>query len=179
MHLRVDRIPTPVVVLLHGLGRSSRSMRPVASRLEARGYRVVNLGYPSRSATIGVLASSVAREVERRVTDGPMHFVTHSLGGILLRVAVAEGHIPLERVGRVVMLGPPNGGSHVADAFVRSPLKWIYRGITGPAGPELGVARDGILQTLPALPFETGIIAGSRSVNLFLSLMLRVRMTAR
>jgi triacylglycerol lipase len=161
------------VVLLHGLGRSPRSMRPVATTLGAHGYRVFNLGYRSRSARIGVLAEAVARDVAAIPSSGPLHFVTHSLGGVLLRVAVADGHIPLARIGRVVMLGPPNGGSHVADVFIRGRvLRYLYRALTGPAGLELGVESAGVIATLPVLPFETGIIAGSRSVNPFLSFVL-------
>lgn len=148
-------------------------MRPVANALTARGYRVVNLGYRSRSGSIRALASSVARDVQAIASDAPMHFVTHSLGGILLRVAVADGHLPLDRIGRVVMLGPPNGGSQVADALAsRKSVGMLYRLVTGPAGLELGVESNSVVATLPPLPFETGIIAGSRSVNPLLSLFL-------
>lgn len=161
------------VVLLHGLGRSPRSMRPVARALTARGYLVFNLGYHSRSANIRRLAEAVARDVAAIPSGRPLHFVTHSLGGILLRVAVADGHIPLARVGRVVMLGPPNGGSQVADAFSSGRmLRYFYQALMGPAGLELGVDSAGVIGMLPPLPFETGIIAGSRSVNPLLSLVL-------
>jgi pimeloyl-ACP methyl ester carboxylesterase len=163
----------PSVVLLHGLGRTSRSMRPVALALEARGYRVFNLGYPSRSGDVAALAAHVARQVLALPTDAPLHFITHSLGGILLRVAVANGSVPLERIGRVVMLGPPNGGSEVADAFTRSSVVGaFYRLTTGPAGLELGISERGVVANLPPLPFEAGVIAGSRSVNPILSLFI-------
>lgn len=161
------------VVLLHGLARTARSMRPVARTLEARGFRVVNLDYPSRSGDIRTLAHGVAHDVARIDSGGPMHFVTHSLGGVLLRVAAAEGLIPAERIARVVMLAPPNGGSHVVDALARRPsFSRVYRWAMGPVGPELGVEGDAIARSLPPLPFETGIIAGSRSVNPLLSRLL-------
>lgn len=161
------------VVLLHGLGRSPNSMRPVARALTARGYLVFNIGYRSRSAKVSTLAEGVARDVGAIPSSGPLHFVTHSLGGVLLRVAVANSLIPLARIGRVVMLGPPNGGSQIADVFARGGfLRSLYRAVTGPAGLELGVETAGVIGTLPALPFETGIIAGSRSVNPLLSLVL-------
>jgi hypothetical protein len=148
-------------------------MRPVARALGAHGYRVFNLGYRSRSASIRVLAEAVGRDVAAIASGGPLHFVTHSLGGVLLRVAVADGHITLDRIGRVVMLGPPNGGSQVADVFSHGRiLRYLYRALTGPAGLELGVKSAGVIGALPALPFETGIIAGSRSVNPLLSLVL-------
>jgi triacylglycerol lipase len=161
------------VVLLHGLGRSPRSMRPVARALTTHGYLVFNLGYRSRSAKIRTLAESVARDVATIPSSRTLHFVTHSLGGVLLRVAVAYGNIPLARIGRVVMLGPPNGGSQIADVFNRGGiLRNLYRAVMGPAGLELGVDSAGVIGTLPPLQFETGIIAGSRSVNPLLSLVL-------
>jgi pimeloyl-ACP methyl ester carboxylesterase len=161
------------VVLLHGLGRTSRSMRPLASALEARSFRVFNLAYPSRTAGVGALAADVARQI-RDIDDAePLHFITHSLGGILLRVAVANDDLPLDRIDRVVMLGPPNGGSHVPDAFSRWRISGaLYRFVTGPAGLELGIGDDSIISRLPPLPFDAGIIAGSRSVNPVLSLFL-------
>jgi len=148
-------------------------MRPLASALEARGFRVFNLAYPSRTAGVGALAADVARQVRDIDAAEPLHFITHSLGGILLRVAVAKDDLPLDRVGRVVMLGPPNGGSHVPDAFNRWRISGaLYRFVTGPAGLELGIGGDGIVSRLPPLPFDAGIIAGSRSVNPVLSLFL-------
>ncbi|MEO8334814.1 MAG: alpha/beta fold hydrolase [bacterium] len=161
------------VVLLHGLGRTPRSMDPLAAALEGRGFHAFNLGYPSRSAGVRALAEMVAQQVRAVDDDRPLHFITHSLGGILLRVAVASGDLPLERVGRVVMLGPPNGGSHVPDAFSRWRISGaLYRFVTGPAGLELGIGEGSIVGELPPLPFDAGIIAGSRSVNPVLSLLL-------
>lgn len=159
------------VVLLHGLGRSRRSMQPMARALMANGYRVHNIGYESRSAGIASLATRVARIIAGIEPGTSLHFVTHSLGGILLRVAVSQQLLPLHRIVRVVMLGPPNQGSEVADALSRLPVvRTVYRLGTGPAGRELGVF--GIAGQLPPLPFDTGIIAGSRSVNPLLSLLL-------
>src|SRR5262245_62019358 len=92
------------VVLLHGLGRTSRSMQPLATALARQGYRVLNLRYPSRTAPTADLALGIAAQIERDAPDGCLHFVTHSMGGILLRVGVAVGAIPVERIARVVML---------------------------------------------------------------------------
>ncbi len=148
-------------------------MRPLASMLETRGFRVFNLAYPSRTAGVRALAWHVAQQVRDIDDTKPFHFITHSLGGILLRVAVANGDLPLEHIKRVVMLGPPNGGSHVPDAFGRWKISGaLYRFVTGPAGLELGIGAGSIVGELPPLPFEAGIIAGSRSVNRLLSLFL-------
>ena len=76
-------------VLLHGLGRSAFSMRPVARRLAAHGYEVFNVGYPSTTASIPVLATDVAARLATWHPEQPLDFITHSLGGILVRYAVS------------------------------------------------------------------------------------------
>ena len=160
-------------VLLHGLGRTARSMRPLERALRRRGYTVLNLGYRSRQADIAGLAASVARRLRDWEGGRPLDFITHSLGGILVRVAVAEGWLSADRIRRVVMLGPPNGGSELVDILPALPLLGgLYRLVTGPAGLELGTAVNGVPARLPPVPFEVGIIAGNRSLNPVFSAML-------
>lgn len=148
---------TECVVLLHGLGRTQLSMMLLEHSLEKAGYTVWNEGYASRSATVEVLSSVVGEAIEacRAHRPAKIHFVTHSLGGILVRQyfrdhAVAEA-------GRVVMLAPPNRGSAIVDA---NRERWWFRWFTGPAGQQLGTAADSLPNTLPPLPLEVGIIAG-------------------
>lgn len=161
------------VVLLHGLGRSPRSMRPLQRALEASEYVVLNCGYRSRSGDIATLAADVADRVSRWEPRARLDFVTHSLGGILLRAAVAYGYLPRDRVRRVVMLGPPNAGSEVVDAFRALPfLASIYAAVTGPAGAQLGTAASGLPGQLPPVDFEIGVIAGNRSFNPIFSAIL-------
>jgi triacylglycerol lipase len=161
-----DRAAAPTVVLLHGLGRTALSMRPLARALAAGGYRVRNLGYPSRRASVAALARRVAGGLEPLAPGEPLHFVTHSLGGIVLRVMVAEGLLPLARVRRAVMLAPPSLGSELPDALGRHRLVGpVYRVTMGPAGGELGCGPDAVPARLPPVPFELGVIAGSRSLN--------------
>jgi triacylglycerol lipase len=160
-------------VLLHGLGRSPASMRPIERLLSAHGYRVLNLGYPSRSASVPELARRVALEIAHWAPAEPLDFVTHSLGGILIRQAVAAGHLSAERTRRVVMLGPPNSGSELADRLPRWPVFGpVYRKLTGPAGVQLGTDSSSVPVSLPPVPFETGVIAGTRSYNPILSAVL-------
>ncbi|HKW46269.1 MAG TPA: alpha/beta fold hydrolase [Gemmatimonadaceae bacterium] len=160
------------VVLLHGLGRSARSMHSVERALAERGYRVLNVGYRSRTADIDTLAVDVAGRARAWANGDRTDFVTHSLGGILLRVAVAREYVSLPQVGRVVMLGPPNGGSELADVLPQIPLfGWIYRRFTGPAGLQLGT-RNGVPRRLPPVSFDLGVIAGSRSYNPLFSAIL-------
>jgi hypothetical protein len=102
-----------------------------------------------------------------------LDFVTHSLGGILLRVAVAQGWVAAERIRRVVMLGPPNGGSELVDILSSLPtVGALYRRLTGPAGLELGTGATGVPARLPPVPFELGVIAGNRSANPLFSALL-------
>jgi pimeloyl-ACP methyl ester carboxylesterase len=144
------------VVLLHVLGRTNRSMTPLARALQRAGYATVNLDYPSRSQTIEALATRVpAQGVEecRARGAGRIHFVTHSMGAILLRLYLKE-HRPPE-LGRVVMLSPPNQGSEIADRLHDNAL---YRWFNGPAGQELG--RNGLPAALGPVDYPVGIITG-------------------
>jgi pimeloyl-ACP methyl ester carboxylesterase len=145
-----------LVVLLHGLGRTPASMLALSLAARCRGYAVINWHYRSTRATIAEHAARFAREVAPRLSPAPrVHFVTHSLGGIIVRQFLATHTLP--NLGRVVMLAPPNGGSEVADVLQRSRLVDC---LVIPAR-ELGT--HGVPTTLPAVDFPLAVIAGSRS----------------
>ena len=157
----------PRVVLLHGLIRTGRSMSSMGEALSKAGYRVCNVSYPSRDHSIEVLAADyVAPAISRCFPDtrAPVNFVTHSMGGIIVRQLAALHAIP--SFGRVVMLGPPNAGSELVDEFHSW---WLFRAINGPAGAELGTSADSTPRRLGPAFFEVGIIAGDRSWNWLLS----------
>lgn len=159
-----------VVVLLHGLARSADSMARMADALEAGGFRTCNIDYPSRHHPVEVLAREHVLPRVRECTEtagGPVHFVTHSLGGILVRQLAHDDALP--RTGRVVMLSPPNHGSEVVDklAFL-PPFHWW----NGPAGDQLGTGAKSVPNSLGPAPFETGIITGDRTINFFLSTLI-------
>lgn len=167
-----DAVPSPapsgageVVILLHGLGRTWRSMRPVARALKRAGFVTHSIGYPSMRHRLPVLAGMVeerigralaaergARDHSGRDVARPPHFVGHSLGCILIRYLLA--HRPDLRGGRVVMLTPPNQGARAAD-FFEPYVSWLLRPL-----PDLSVG-GGVAAGL-ALPkgIEVGLIAG-------------------
>ena len=158
------------VILLHGLCRTSRSMGPMERALTASGYHVLNVDYPSRTASIEKLSEeTIGRVVADCQKDGAtkIHFVTHSLGGILVRSYLSRHTIP--NLGRVVMLGPPNQGSEVVDKLGSW---WVFKKLNGPAGNELGTGKDSTPNKLGPASFCVGVIAGDHSINWINSLLI-------
>ena len=160
---------SPPLVLLHGLGRTRWSLWPLRAR---------QLGADSPSTT-----SAIRRDVPRSKSSlrtsgvacgvsrngGVVDVVTHSMGGIVLRAAVAAGNVPAESVRRVVMLAPPNHGSQLAD---RLSDYLVYRLALGPAAQQIGTGEHSVPRRLPPPPFEVGIIAGRRAANPFFARVL-------
>ncbi len=160
----------PCVILLHGLARSPSSMKKLDKALSESGYLVRNTAYPSTEKPINELALEVipaAVENCNEAGDRPIHFVTHSLGGIMIRYFLGTNE--LDNLGRVVMLSPPNQGSEVIDKLSDVPG---FTTIHGPAGVQLGTDEDDVPSQLGPATFDVGIITGNRSINLFLSMMI-------
>ncbi len=154
------------VVLLHGLGLRSWAMARLARALRADGYRVINLTYPSRTMPLEELADTwlpAQLRVAGLGADARVDFVTHSMGGILVRF-YRRDH-PADHPGRVVMLAPPNQGSEVVDHLNGfAPFRWF----TGLNGRRLGTdaaSAPHLLGPWPRGAGELGIIAGNRSLN--------------
>jgi len=151
-----------IVVLLHGLGRTTKSMEYMKTRLTIEGYKVVNFSYPSRQEKIETLVAILHKELQACCLEKNtrLHFVTHSLGGILVRAYLSQNKP--ENLGRVVMLSPPNKGSDVVDYFEEYSL---FKYFFGPAAAELGTGRDSFPNRLGPADFEVGIITGSRTID--------------
>jgi pimeloyl-ACP methyl ester carboxylesterase len=161
---------TDCVVLLHGLNRSWRTMGKFAESLQQDGFSTANVDYPSSTESIEVLAPMAVNEGLRKCRQTgatKIHFVTHSLGGILVRYAHSQDPIP--DLGRVVMLGPPNQGSEVIDITRHWPG---MKAISGEAGMQLGTDEDSIPSQLGPVDFELGIIAGTGTTNPFMSALM-------
>lgn len=147
------------VILLHGLGETSLHMLPLGIALRNAGYHTLIPDYPSTVRTtedaaencIGAFLGEIPEEVT-------LHFITHSMGSHLLRYYLQEHGTLAERIGRVVMLGPPNHGAPVFNIYRHFPL---LRSLLGPAVQQGAVGEDCLPCQLPEpIGVETGIIAG-------------------
>jgi pimeloyl-ACP methyl ester carboxylesterase len=159
------------VVLLHGLARTSSSLDAMQEALEEDGYLTANIDYPSREYEIAALATLAVGEGLASCRAGEnvekIHFVTHSLGGILVRQYLSTETI--DELGRVVMLGPPNQGSNAVDGLEGVPgFDWL----NGPAGHQLGKGEASVPLALGPVDFELGVIAGNRTIDPITSAVL-------
>lgn len=150
------------VVLLHGLARVSDSMSELEQKLGRAGYNTENIQYPSRKQSVADLAADAVGGGVSRCRDNhaeKIHFVAHSLGGILVRQYLTEQALP--ELGRVVMLGTPNQGAVIVDRLQGFPgFAWL-----GPSAWEIGTGPQSIIPTLERVDFELGVIAGNVSIN--------------
>jgi triacylglycerol lipase len=163
--------PGEWIVLMHGLGRTSWSMNRILWSLEAERYNVFVLSYPTRRHGVEGLSERYLHRVVTAkvpVSAAKVHFVTHSLGGIVLRRYLAHHTIP--NLGRVVMLAPPNHGSKLVDSLRRNAIgRWIL----GRSGRELGTTPNDQPQRLGPVDFSLGVIAGDASLNPIFSRILK------
>ncbi|SFJ17494.1 Alpha/beta hydrolase family protein [Bradyrhizobium sp. cf659] len=145
--------------MLHGIARTSASLTRLERELQASGFATLNIDYASRSRPIAALADDIHPAiVSFAERDAPLHFVAHSMGGLVARAYIAK-YRPARLAG-IVMLGTPNGGSEVADLLSGSRL---YRAFYGPAGLELTTVAQP--DALPAVDYPVGVIAGSRFID--------------
>jgi len=155
------------VILLHGLARSASSMNVIEKSLTEEGYFVININYPSRDYSIEELAENFISKALVTSENRIVNFVTHSMGGILVRQYLSKHKIP--NLNKVVMLGPPNNGSEVVDKLCNTPG---FSFINGDAGMQLGTGELSIPSKLGDANFDLGVIAGNKSINWILSTLI-------
>lgn len=159
------------VILLHGMARTKASMNKLEDVLKKNNYQVVNDGYPSRKHAAEVLAElAIPKAIATCLQNDKVekiHFITHSLGGILVRYYLSKHEV--DELGRVVMLSPPNNGSEVVDTLSKVPG---FFALNGPAGLQLGTEENSIANKLGPVTYEVGVITGNKSINLILSTMI-------
>lgn len=145
------------VVLLHGIFRSSKAMLRVQTRLENEGYLVVPFDYPSTRVDISASARMLGEVVNSLEGVEKISFVTHSMGGLVVRSWLEQGGDPRARC--LVMMGTPNKGAEVADRL----KNWnLYRLILGPAGQQLVAHQAGVIAKLPVPKIPFAVIAGGK-----------------
>ena len=139
------------VVLIHGLGGNRTDMWPISRRLKRLGFTVHNWTYRSfgnrietHAHRLGEFLTDLGNQSSNRI-----HLVTHSMGGIIARTAFANNEF--ENLGRVVMLAPPNLGSHVATKLTR------YIGWLTPSLEQLSDCPDSFVNQLPNSLQDHGI----------------------
>lgn len=162
--------PGDVVILLHGLGRTAGMWSSMEEHLTESGLRPLALDYPSRKRPLEWLADSLLDPVLDSLEDvgvRRVHFVTQSMGAILLRSTLARhGH---RNLGVAVMIAPPNQGSEVATVASRFGYgDWIL----GPNLKRLSKTNRGFFDSLGPAPIPTGVIAGDRTWNFLNSLAI-------
>ncbi|MEP6810679.1 MAG: alpha/beta fold hydrolase [Chthoniobacterales bacterium] len=159
-----DVVPVPskeCVFVVHGLARGNRSMAKLSMRLSRAGYAVVKVDYPSTKGSFRDMVFALARAVDLHGTScGKVHFVGYSLGALVVRGYLEEASLP--RLGRVVLIAPPNHGSQIADALSRFRE---FGKLMGPVATQLGTAPEDIPGQLESPRYRLGIIAGDRSIN--------------
>jgi len=169
-----------LVVVLHGLNVTHHTMGRLARAFVAAGFDVANRTYPSRTMPFERIATEWLPRLLAKHNAGAarrVHFVTHSLGGIITRLWLRECGAP-PNMGRVVMIAPPNQGSEVPDHFRGGgkALRSFFEFVASANASRLGTDDESLPRKLsrsrekfPA-GVELGVIAGNRPLNpLFLS----------
>ena len=158
------------VVLLHGILRTPSSMKKIEHALNAKGYKTINFGYSSRNESVKQVTGRLHRKIKRTIGNEAerVHFVTHSFGTIIIRYYLA--HNQMKRLGKFVMIAPPNKGSKLARILGKLPL---YTWLLGSAGEKVKEVTTSLPHILKKPPCEFGIIAGGIGLPIGLNPLLK------
>ncbi len=146
------------VLMVHGLSRTPLSLVWLARALSRAGYRPAQFGYLAFAESYGRIRERLRSRLSLLAAGGPYAIVAHSLGGLLVRAALADLVVPPPE--HVVMLGTPNRRSRMAEWVVRlAPWRWL----AGEAGRKL--ADPDFYAELPGLSVPYTVIAGTRGLR--------------
>ena len=145
------------VIFLHGIGRSSKSLRSIINAIPAKGHTLIPFEYPSTRVSLDKSADYLQTLIESLTDVERISFVVHSLGGLVVRRYLKDHRDP--RLHRMVMMGTPNNGAELADMLKSNVM---FKTIYGPAGQELVTNPAGSIPSLPTPDFEFGIVAGGK-----------------
>ena len=150
-----------IVVLLHGLGRTETAMWRLADRLEDGGYRVERIGYHSLRDTPEEILEDIGRQIDACCIGASpkLHFVGHSLGGLLIRAYLTDHDIA--NLGRVVLIASPSTGSEMVDNLRH---RWWFQ-VLGPMAQTLGTDGGSFPKTIGPPDYPLGVIAGKTTGN--------------
>lgn len=146
-----------VILLIHGILRSSKCMTSMASAATAAGYQPILFDYPSTQVSIPSAAEFLHSTIQSLEGIEEIYIVSHSMGGLVTRAYFAEHTDP--RIKRIVMVGTPNHGAELADLLHQN---YLVRVASGPGGRQLVTNRQGLIPSLPTPPCHFAVIAGAR-----------------
>ena len=143
------------VVLVHGFFRSEKDMRYLAGKLKERDYRVFAPTLPAIFGSVRECSDLLTKMIDDNVLgEGVVHFVGHSMGGLVIRDYLSRRIV--KKLGRVVMMGTPNGGSPYANLLLKFPFSRRFL----KALPDIAIPGLDIAAPLNDPSPEIGIIIG-------------------
>lgn len=148
-----------LVLIIPGLGGVPAFFMPLCFMIRRSGYDCMIWYYGSNHTNVAGHAANLGATIARLDGIKTVSFVTHSLGGLILRVLLADaGSQAAVPIGRIVMIAPPHGGSFIADlVHDRLKLKKLFAWVCGHVGHDLTSAGA---QALPPVTAPVGIITG-------------------
>ncbi len=142
------------ILLVHGLGRTARSMSSLAIALQSAGHSPELFSYVALLHPFNNIVVRLRHHCQRLSTAGDYGVVTHSLGGVLIRAALAQANFSLP--AQVVMLAPPNQSPRLGRWANRLlPYQWFSQQCGA------NMADPDFYSRLPALDCPYTIIAGT------------------
>ncbi len=152
------------VIVIHGFARRARSMNQLADKIHKAGYEVRNVDYDSINQSLDNIKEDIFRKFDQYISENPdkkIHFVGHSLGGLLIRAYLDQAKV--DNLGSVILMGTPNSGTQLVNEYED---KWYFSWL-GPVISELGVDNSQFLKALKPLYYTVGVIAGSKPYTRF------------